>query len=187
MSTTKNALKECILYERRLYSEYMFPNRVRYILSRIKREPARMILSFLILSRKVDYYDYARTKGCFFNKICYLYYSTMKNRLGEKLCLEIGTENTDTGLMIYHFNNVVNGGSVIGKNCHLHGNNCIGNDGKTKDCPVIGDNVSLGRGATVIGKVTIANNIKIAAGAIVVNSFTEEGITIGGIPARKLK
>lgn len=45
----------------------------------------------------------------------------------------------------------------------------------------------IGVGAKVIGKVRIANNIKIAAGAVVVTSFDEEGITIGGIPARKLK
>ena len=31
------------------------------------------------------------------------------------------------------------------------------------------------------------SNIKIGAGAVVVTSFTEPGITIGGVPARKLK
>lgn len=53
--------------------------------------------------------------------------------------------------------------------------------------PVIGNNVMMGAGAKVIGNVTIADNIKIAAGAVVVNSFKEPGITIGGIPARRLK
>jgi serine O-acetyltransferase len=76
---------------------------------------------------------------------------------------------------------------VIGKNLHLHGSNCIGNDGKTNACPVIGDNVSLGVGAKVLGNVTIANHIKIGAGAVVLHSFLEEGITVGGVPARKLK
>lgn len=36
-------------------------------------------------------------------------------------------------------------------------------------------------------RVTIADDIKIGAGAIVVNSFTEPGITIGGIPAKRIK
>lgn len=89
--------------------------------------------------------------------------------------------------MIFHYNVVINAGSIIGVNCHLHGDNCIGNDGKTDECPRIGDNVSLGVGAKVIGNVTIANNIKIAAGAVVVHSFLEEGITIGGVPAKKIK
>ena len=42
-------------------------------------------------------------------------------------------------------------------------------------------------GAKIIGGVKIASNITVAAGAVVVNSFDEEGITIGGIPARKIK
>ena len=54
-------------------------------------------------------------------------------------------------------------------------------------CPVIGNNVMMGAGAKVIGNVTIADNIKIGAGAVVVTSFIEPGITIGGVPARKLK
>ena len=45
----------------------------------------------------------------------------------------------------------------------------------------------MGAGAKVIGNVTIADGIKIGAGAVVVSSFLEKGITIGGVPARKLK
>lgn len=52
---------------------------------------------------------------------------------------------------------------------------------------MIGDNVMMGAGAKVIGHVRIADNIKIGAGAVVVSSFTEPGITIGGVPARRLK
>ena len=156
-------------------------------MSRVKREPSRMIYSFLLLSRKTDFYFQSKNAGGFVNTILYLYYVSKKNRLGEKLGLEIETTNIKPGLLIYHYNIVINGNSQLGKNCHLHGNNCIGNDGKSNECPVIGDNVSLGVGAVVIGNVIIANNIKIAAGAVVVNSFLEEGITIGGIPAKKIK
>jgi serine O-acetyltransferase len=53
----------------------------------------------------------------------------------------------------------------------LYGNNCIGNDGKSNICSVIGDNFSLGVGAVFIGLVTIENNIKITASAIVVIFF----------------
>lgn len=144
-----------------------------------------MIFSFLVVSRKTDFYS--AKKGSFISRILYLYYVSKKNRLGEKLGIEVNTSNIEPGLLIYHYNIVINESSKIGENCHLHGNNCIGNDGKSQLCPVIGDHVSLGFGATVIGNVTIANHIKIAAGAVVVHSFLEEGITIGGIPARKIK
>lgn len=186
MINTKKELKECIKYERQIYSDYMFPTRLRYFMSFLKREPIRIILHYLVLSRKCDFYNYHRNG--IINKIKYFYYISVRNRIGEKLGLEISTENAAPGLLVYHYNNVVNGGSIIGKNCHLHGNNCIGNAGpQDLRCPVIGNNVMLGVGAKVIGNVTIADNIKIAAGAVVVTSFTEKGITIGGVPARKLK
>ena len=35
--------------------------------------------------------------------------------------------------------------------------------------------------------ITIANNIAIAANAVVNKSFTEENIMIGGVPAKKIK
>lgn len=187
MNKKNKNLIETIKYEYNVYSKYMFPTKNRYFFSRIKREPVRMIYSFLVVSRKSDYYFYRKTNGSVVDLIKYIYYVSKKNRLGEKLGFEICTKNTGQGLLIYHYNVVLNGQSVIGENCHLHGNNCIGNNGRTNDCPVIGDNVSLGVGAKIIGKVTIANNIKIGAGAVVVHSFLEEGITIGGVPAKKIK
>lgn len=187
MIATKEQLKICLKKEKKIYSEYMFKTKSRYISSRIKREPSRMIYAFLVLSRKCDYYFFLKNKGGVLNKMLYLYTICKKNRLGEKLGFDINTSNTEPGLLIYHYNIVINGESQIGKDCHLHGNNCIGNDGKTNNCPIIGDNVSLGVGAVVIGNITIASNIIIAAGAVVVHSFLEEGITIGGIPARKIK
>jgi serine acetyltransferase len=39
----------------------------------------------------------------------------------------------------------------------------------------------------VVKLAKIANNIKIAFGAVFLHSFLEEEITIGGIPARKIK
>lgn len=187
MISNKLLLKEVIRFEKLVYSNYMYDTKWRYFISKIKREPARMIYSFLVISRKSDFYLFKKNNGGILASLSYLYFVSKKNRLGEKLGFEIGTENIGRGLLIYHYNVVINGHSKIGENCHLHGNNCIGNDGKTNDCPIIGDNVSLGVGAKVIGKVTIADNIKIAAGAVVVHSFLEEGITIGGIPAKKLR
>jgi len=187
MIKNKEELVDCLMYEKSIYSKYMFPTRSRYFMSRLKREPARMLYSFIVLARKTDYYFYQSKKGSLIHKLYYLYYVSLRNRLGEKLGLEVSTENANKGLLIYHYNNVINGGAIIGENCHLHGDNCIGNNGITNDCPIIGDNVSLGVGAKVLGNVTIANNIKIAAGAVVVHSFLEEGIVLGGVPAKKIK
>jgi hypothetical protein len=184
-------LKDIISYEKKIYCDYMFSSTYRYWISFLKKEPTRRIWQYQKVLRKCEYYHHIKEeKGGLINNLFYLYYIIRLNSLGEKLGIEIGIHAFDKGLLIYHYGSiVVNCASRIGKNCHLHGDNCIGNDGtgKNNDCPVIGDNVMIGVGAKVIGKVRIANNIKIAAGAVVVTSFDEEGITIGGIPARKLK
>lgn len=133
-------------------------------------------------------YHYNRKKKSIYHGLMYLYYRRRKNKLGVKLGIEIWENSFGKGLIIHHSGNiVVNGMARIGENCQLHGSNCIGNDGKELDAPIIGNNVEIGVGAKVIGKVKIADNIKIGAGAVVVSSFLEEGITIGGVPARKLK
>jgi len=188
LHTLRNRLKECLAYEKEIYSDYMFPTKRRYIISRIRYESPRRILQYLQYSRKTDYYSAARsyTKSPLVRAM-YFYYITKKNKLGEQLGFEMTTKNIGKGLLMYHYNVVINGSSIIGENCHLHGDNCIGNSGLVNECPVIGDNVSLGVGAKVIGNVKIANNIKIGAGAVVVHSFFEEGITIGGIPAKRIK
>ena len=48
----------------------------------------------------------------------------------------------------------------------------------------IGDYVFIGMGVVVLPGVTIANRCIIAAGAVVTKSFLEEGVVIGGNPAR---
>ena len=142
------------------------------------------IARYMKLLRLEEYY---RSQNGMLNQIKELWYGHAKNTLGNRLGFYIDPGIFAEGLIIYHHGSIiVNGFARIGKNCKLHGNNCIGNNGKSKGAPEIGDNVEIGFGATVIGDVKIANNIKIGAGAVVISSFTEEGITIGGVPAKKI-
>lgn len=69
----------------------------------------------------------------------------------------------------------------------MHGDNCIGNNGKDDECPIIGSHVDIGVGAKILGGIHIADNCTIGAGAVVVNDFMEPGSVIGGIPAKKIK
>ena len=52
--------------------------------------------------------------------------------------------------------------------------------------PIIGDNVFIGSGAKIIGNVTIADRVCIGAGAVVVKTCSESGITLAGNPAKKI-
>lgn len=185
---TKRILRNFISYENYSYRKYMYPSIKEYILGKFKGENVVKIMRWQHIARITDYHDFQyHTTGSKWHLLCYLWYIRKRNILGNKLGLEISTELIGKGLLIYHFNNVINTNAVIGENLHLHGGNVIGNAGPHDlRCPIIGDNVMLGAGAKVIGNVTIADNIRIAAGAVVVHSFTEPGITIGGVPAKKL-
>lgn len=180
MITSKKELAKCLETERKIYiPDGTFAE--KFITSDI----SLYIYRFVKLLRKTEYYH---NSGGSINKFLYAFYRRRKNRLGVKLGIEIWDNTFDTGLTIDHAGYIViNGMSRIGKNCRLHGDNCIGNDGKTLDSPVIGDNVQIGVGAKIIGNIRIADNCRIAAGAVVISSFDEEGITIAGVPARKVK
>lgn len=191
MIKTKDELIHVVEYEKKVYSQYMFPTRKRRFWACLKNEPEWLIMKWQIASRITDYYIYKiHHNPTIMDKLKYFYFIRKRNRLGAKLNLEICTVNIAPGLLVYHYGggSVINGGAVIGSNCHLHGNNCIGNAGpQDLHCPQIGNNVMLGVGAKVIGDVKIADGIKIAAGAVVVHSFEEPNITIAGIPAKRVK
>lgn len=147
----------------------------------------RSLKKFLVYLRKQEYYintaDGNKLKG-----LLNLFYERKKNALGEKLGIEIGPNCFGKGLNVYHAGSIVVNPAVrAGSGCSLHGANCIGNNGITSDVPVLGCNVDIGYGAVIIGKVVIADNIKIGANAVVNRSFTEPGCTIAGVPARVVK
>lgn len=140
------------------------------------------IWKYQVLLRKEEYYT---IKG---NKLLSIWYQRRKNILGEKLGFTIGRGAFGPGLKIWHYGNiVVNSGARIGKNCILHGDNCIGNNGINNINPVIGDNVDIGVGAKIIGDVVIGNNVIIAAGAVVVRSINEDNVVVAGVPAKVVK
>ena len=187
MINNKKELQEILAYEKQLYWGNDKESKYQYLLAFLKDHPNYEVWKYNKLLRKAGYYYYIRKKNII-NALLYFWFCRKKNQLGRKLGIELNERTFAKGLLIYHTQGiVVNGLAVVGENCHLHGNNCIGTDGKTSDCPVIGNNVTLGVGAKVLGNVTIADDIRIGAGAVVLKSFYEPGITIGGIPARKIK
>ena len=133
------------------------------------------------------YICYLRNEEATKNKALKYWYRRRKNILGTKLGFLIYEGSCGKGLKIWHYGNVIiNGFSKIGENCTLHGQNCIGNKG-TADAsaaPVIGNNVDIGVGASIIGDIFIADDVKIGAGAVVTKSCYKEGATLVGIPAQ---
>ena len=90
------------------------------------------------------------------------------------------------GLRIDHFGAIViSPGAVIGRNCTIRQGVTIGNRKSLDDIPVIGDNVSIGAGAKILGAIHVGNNARIGANAVVICDVPD-GCTAVGIPAKVL-
>jgi serine O-acetyltransferase len=93
------------------------------------------------------------------------------------------------GLAIAHRGTIVVNDHVrVGANCRLHVCVNIGTaaGSQSPTPPRIGDNVYIGPGAKIFGDVEIADDVVVGANAVVNRSCTEKGVTIGGVPARKI-
>lgn len=156
------------------------------LISKFCRYPEYSIMRFKKYLRYSEFYF----NTCKNNKLRYviaLWYERKKNILGEKLGIEIEPNCFGKGLIIYHGGNIVINPNVrAGENCALHGGNCIGNNGNTKDVPYIGNNVDIGFQACVIGGIVLEDNITIGSGAVVVKSCEKKGATLVGVPAREI-
>ncbi len=93
------------------------------------------------------------------------------------------------GLFIDHGMGVVIGETTeIGDNCTLYQGVTLGGTGKDvgKRHPTLGNNVLVGAGAKVLGPITIQDNSKVAANAVVLKEIPENSTAVG-IPARVVR
>lgn len=110
-------------------------------------------------------------------------YRVLLNHYGYKYGFQI-PPNTKIGKGLYIGHRgpvVINGKSEIGDNCTLGHIVTIGqtNRGKHAGCPRIGDNVCIGAGAVLIGKIVIGDNVLIAPNAFVNFDVPSNSIVTG--------
>ena len=162
-------------YERKIY----FLNWKDYMISMLTHEDNYLIYKYM---------TYLRREEGAKNKISTYFWRRKKNDLGAKLGIIIYAGCCGKGLRIWHYGStIISGEAKIGEDCTLHGQACIGNDGISEKAPVIGNHVDIGVGAKIIGNVTIADGVRIGAGAVVTKSCLEPGATLVGVPARIVK
>lgn len=177
----KKELKRIVKEEKKLYFSNGF---YQLFLKCIKLHPDYFVWKFVKRMRITSYYYSKRNNNVVYS-ILYIMSSRKMNKLARRIGIETGENVFDENVRIFHSNGIViNGNAQIGKNCRLYGNNCIGNNGRNNKAPNIGDNVRICVGAKVLGDITIANNITIAAGAVVTKSCLEENAILAGIPAK---
>ena len=144
---------------------------------------------FMCLLRLKEWSVNAKVSFLFRWPIAYLF-----RRQSIKLGFSIPPNTFGSGLAIVHYGNiVVNGNARIGENCRIHVGVNIGGAGGLVDnesakslSPSLGCNIYIAPGAKIYGPVRIADNIAIGANAVVNRSFTTPGVTIAGMPAKKI-
>lgn len=156
------------------------------IIAIVANYPKWRLKRYLYFLRKQEYYINT-ANGNKIKGLMGIYYEGRKNRLGAKLGIEISPNCFGKGLQLWHGNIVVNPAVRAGENCVLHGGNCIGNNGFSRDTPRLGDHVDIGYGAVLIGDIQIGDYTIIGANALVNRSFVEPGNKIAGVPARNIK
>jgi len=88
------------------------------------------------------------------------------------------------GLKIHHFGNIfIHKNAKIGQHCTLRQGVTLGNRYNDDDAPILCDGVELGAYAQIIGGVTLGDDCKVGAMAVVLNDVPP-GKTACGNPAK---
>lgn len=178
MIKTKSDLEEYLAIDKRVLG-----------ISESKKSPSIWgddLWRFLIVLRKYEYYSV--NYNTFISRIKLSYYAKLYRLLRILYGFEIPPHCFGAGLKLNHVGPIiVNENARIGKFCDIHVGVNIGQNYAPDEVPTIGDNVWIGPGVKIYGKIQIADGIMIGANSVVNKSFTEPNITIAGIPARKIK
>lgn len=175
---SKEQLKEWLDVELKRYR--LTPRRILPYLFQISE--GAILHKHTILLRKTEYY--INTGKKLRAKLYYARLTKMQMRYG----VHIPVNTCGKGLVIPHVLPLaLNGEVTVGENCTICPNAYLAyGAGSNTGVPTLGDNVTVGIGAIVVGGITIADGVNIGAGAVVTKSFLEPGISIAGVPARKL-
>ena len=86
--------------------------------------------------------------------------------------------------VIDHFGGIIiSGYAKFGDNCRIRNGVCIGLARVSDPCaPVIGNNVDIGCGAKLLGRITVGNNVLIGANSVVTRDVPANSVAMG-VPA----
>lgn len=89
------------------------------------------------------------------------------------------------GFYVAHIGGVhINPGAVLGRNCDVAHRVTIGASAMGRQgIPVVGDEVYIGTGAVLVGKIRVGDGAKIAANTLVMSNVPA-GATVMGVPGR---
>ncbi|MDE5757613.1 MAG: hypothetical protein K2H85_03260 [Allobaculum sp.] len=143
------------------------------------------IWKFLRALRKLEYYS---NVNCFFGRYLRIYWHIKYHFWSLILDYSIPINVIDEGLRLFHRGTIiVSRFAKIGKFASIHACVNIGQNKFRDETPIIGDYCMISPGAKLFGKITIGSNVTIGTNSVVNKSFTENNITIAGIPAKIIR
>ena len=146
-----------------------------------------LIMQYVVHLRKFEYAS--SNRNSLWGKLRYLLYKHYFMHLRRKRGIYIDVNVFGKGLSIVHPGYIwVAMSSRIGNNCTILPRVLIGKKRPGLKPPVVfvGDNCYIGTGATILGPITIGNNVTIAAGAVVVKDVPDNAV-VAGNPAKIIK
>ena len=120
-----------------------------------------------------------------FRKLMSLVYKVGYKMIQILTGVELPCEATvGRGFVIDHFGGIIiSGYAKIGDNCRVRSGVVVGLSSADDPCaPVIGNNVDIGAGAKVLGRITIGDNVLIGANAVVLCDVPANSLAVG-VPA----
>lgn len=135
------------------------------------------------------YIVWFRIASYFINKSKIIYFlsliilQSLRNKTGIQIPIKT---KIGKGFFIGHFGSIViNNHTIIGDNCTIISNTTIGVTyrGKRAGVPIIGDNVYIGPGSRIFGRINVGNNVAIGANAVV-NIDIPNNAVVGGVPCK---
>jgi serine O-acetyltransferase len=117
----------------------------------------------------------------FFSIIYKILYKFIQIITGIELPCEVDVGHN---FIIDHFGGIViSGYAKFGDNCRIRNGVVIGlKNIEELGAPIMGNNVDIGAGAKVLGKIKIGNNVLIGANAVVITDVPDNSIAVG-VPA----
>ena len=144
-----------------------------------------MTLPVLRYQRRLRYVEYLYNcrKGRIW-RLYVLFWRWRLQRMGVVMGFDIQPNVFGPGLCIVHWGTImVSPLARIGANCRIHPSTSIGQHKGA--APTIGDNVYVGPGAKLFGRITVGNRVTIGPNAVVYQSVPDD-VTIVAASSRVL-
>lgn len=186
MIRTRKDLKDCLNADGKNYW-HLQQGYVKRIYSHLFTDPMTdqaVIWRYIYNLRHLEYH--INNKGIY-HSIAKVYYSWRLRKLSYLTGFQIPPNTCGKGLTIWHWGTIIINGRVrIGENCTLRPMVLIGHGKLDDNAPIIGNNVTISSGVSIIGSVVIGNDVVIAPNAAVVSDVPQSTL-VGGVPAKVIK